>query len=121
MTVTYDLCIQQNATYSRVFTWTTYTTGPTTAGTEPQPVDLTGYTAAMQIKAFPLASSVLYDASSDITLGGAAGTISLDIPATATAGFTWWDGVYDLLLTDSAGNVTRFASGSVSVSPGVTT
>jgi hypothetical protein len=117
----YSLCIQQGATFTKVFTWTTYTTGPSTAGTAPQPVDLTGWTAAMQIRAYPGASSVLYDASSDITLGGDAGTISLTIPASATEGFTFWSAVYDLLLTDPSGNVTRFIGGSVTVSPGVTT
>ena len=120
-TGTYDLCINQGATFEKVFTWTTYTTGPTTAGTAPQPVNLTGWTAAMQIRAFPLSPTVLYDASSDITLGGSAGTISLTIPAATTEGFTWWSGVYDLLLTDPSGNVTRLLSGSVTISPGVTT
>jgi len=121
MTATYDLCIQQNATFSRIFVWTAYATGPNTAGAQPQPVDLTGFTAAMQIRAYPLASAVLYDASSNITLGGNAGTISLEIPAATTAGFTWWAAVYDLLLTDPSGSVTRFLNGSVTVSPGVTT
>ena len=74
----------------------------------------------MQIRAFPLAPAVLYDASSDIVLGSA-GTISLTIPAATTEGFTWWAAVYDLLLTDSAGNVTRFIGGGVTISPGVTT
>lgn len=117
----YDLCINQGATLTKVFTWTTYTTSSTTAGAEPEPVDLTGYTAAMQIRAYPLASTVLYDASSDITLGGSAGTITLVIPAATTEGFTWWSGVYDLLLTDPSGNVTRLLSGDVTVTPGVTT
>lgn len=117
---TYDLCIDQNSTFSKTFTWTTYsTTGA--AGAAPQPVDLTGWTAAMQIRAFPLATAVLFDASSDITLGGVAGTIALVIPAATTAGFTWFSGVYDLLLTDPSGNVTRLLSGNVTVSPGVTT
>lgn len=116
----YNLCIQQNATFTRVFIWTTYTTTPGTAGGQPQPVNLTGYTAAMQIRAFPLSPTVLYDASDDITLGGEAGTIALDIPASATEGFTWFSGVYDLILTDPSGNVTRLLGGAVTVSPGVT-
>lgn len=117
----YDLCIPQYATYSRTFIWTASTTTPGTAGGAPQPVNLTGWTASLQIRAFPLASSILYDASSDITLGGAAGTIELVIPASATEGFTWFSGVYDMLLTDPSGNVTRFLWGNVTVSPGVTT
>lgn len=87
----------------------------------PTPVNLTGYSAAMQIRAFPLSPTILYDASDDITLGGAAGTISLTITAATTEGFGWFSGVYDLLLTDPSGNVIRLLSGGVTVSPGVTT
>jgi len=75
----------------------------------------------MQIRPFPQSSTLYYDASSDITLGGVAGTISLSIPAATTEGFTWFSGVYDLLLTDPSGNVTRLLSGNVTVSAGVTT
>ena len=117
---TYDLCIEQGATFTRVFTWSTLPATGAPAGSEPTPVNLTGYTAKMQIRAFALSTTVLFDASSDIILGGSAGTISLAIPASVTEGFTWWSGVYDLLLTDPSGNVTRLLSGSVSVSPGVT-
>jgi hypothetical protein len=74
----------------------------------------------MQIRAYPLATPILYDASSDITLGGVAGTITLLIPAADTATFTWWVGVYDLKLTSSSGVVTRLLEGSVAVSPEVT-
>jgi hypothetical protein len=118
----YNLCINQYATYTRVFTWLTGTCcGQGTAGAQPQPVDLTGYTATMQIRAAPQAATVLYDASGDIVLGGTTGTITLTIPASATTDFTWWNGVYDLLLTDGSGNATRLLQGSVTVSPGVST
>lgn len=117
----YDLCINQGATFTRIFTWFAGTCcGQFVAGSEPAPVDITGYTAAMQIRAFPGASIVLYDATADLVLGGVAGTITLTISATDTEGFTWWNGVYDLLLTSPTGFVTRLLMGSVTVSPGVT-
>lgn len=119
-TGSYNLCINQYATYEKTFIWTAGVCGCGTAGASPGPVDLTGYTANLQIRAFPLSTTILYDASSNIVLGGTAGTITLDIPATATTTFTWWQGVYDLILTDSSGNVTRLLQGSVIVSPGVT-
>lgn len=119
-TPTYDLCVAQGATLTKVLTWTTLPVPGGPAGAAPTPVDLTGWTATMQIRAFALSPTVLYDASPDITLGGAAGTITLAIPAATTEGFTWWSGVYDLLLTDPSGGVTRFLSGAVTVSPGVT-
>jgi hypothetical protein len=122
MTGTYPLCINQGATYTRVFVWTTGTCcGAGTAGASPQPVDLTGYSAALQIRAYPLSPTILYDASPDIELGGVAGTIALTIPASDTEGFTWWAGVYDLLLTDSSAVSTRLLMGSVTVSPAVST
>lgn len=119
---TCNLCIDQGATFTRVFVWIAGTCcGCATVGATPGPVDLTGYSAAMQIRAYALSVTVLYDASSDLVLGGIAGTMTLTIPASATEGFTWWNGVYDLILTDSSGNVTRLLQGTVTVSPGVTT
>lgn len=82
-------------------------------------MDLTGYTASMQIRPFP-AGPILFDASTDIVLGGTAGTITVTIPAASTATFTWFTGVYDLILTSATGVVTRFLEGSVTVSAGVT-
>jgi hypothetical protein len=119
-TGTYSLCINQYATFEKVFIWTAGMCGCGTAGASSGPVDLTGYTAALQIRPFELSTTILFDASSDIVLGGTAGTISLSIPATDTATFTWWVGVYDLLMTDSSGIATRLLQGSVTVTPGVT-
>ncbi len=117
----FDLDIYQGATYTQVFTWLSgVCCGSSTAGATQQPVDLTGYTASMQIRAYALSPTVEYDATSNLVLGGTLGTITLTIPASATEGFTWWSGVYDLLLTDSAGNVTPFLRGNVTVTPGVT-
>lgn len=116
----FDLCIQQWATYLQAFTWLS----PqiiANGGQQVLPVDLTGYMATLEIRAFPLAPTILYDASSNITLGGPTGIITINIPATTTATFTWGSGVYDLLLTNLAGTVTRFTQGNVTVSPGVST
>jgi hypothetical protein len=120
-TGTYNLCINQGATYTKVFVWTAGACPCGTVGAAPSAVDLTGYTATMQFRPFPLSTTLLYDASSNITLGGVNGTITLVIPAANTETFTWWQGVYDLLLTDSSGNATRLLMGSISVSPGVST
>lgn len=116
----YPLCINQGATFTRVFVWIAGQCGCGTVGASSGPVDLTGYTAALQIRAYPLATAILYDASANLTLGGTAGTITLVIPAANTETFTWWQGVYDLLLTDSSGNATRLLAGAVTVSPAVT-
>lgn len=120
-TDTYDLCINQGSTYARIILWLQGSPcGSAPVGGGANPVDLTGYTATLQIRAFPLAPTVLYDATSDIILGGIEGTITLTIPASASENFTWWQGVYDLLLTSAGGQVTRLLQGAVSVAPVVT-
>ena len=100
--------------------WLAGSCGCGTVGASPRPVDLTGYSAMMQIRPFVLSTTILYDASADLTLGGVNGTIELEISATDTATFTWFTGVYDLILTNSQGVATRLLMGSVTVTPGVT-
>jgi len=112
---TFNLQIEQGATYYVVLIWS----AGSACAANAEPVDLTGYTAELQIRPFPLSTSVLYDATPNLTLGGVNGTITLEIPAANTAGFTWWNGVYDLKLTSSQGFATRLLQGSVSVSPEV--
>jgi hypothetical protein len=92
------------------------------------PVDLSGYTAKMEIKdrvggtvLLTLGSEVVDDPQQRITLDNANHTINLSINATDTAALTWTKGVYDLELTGPTGAVTRIFTGSVSVSKEVTT
>jgi hypothetical protein len=56
-----------------------------------------------------------------ITLGDAAGTITLSATATVTAALTApFSGVYDLELVSGGGVVTRLLEGSATISPEVT-
>lgn len=55
-----------------------------------------------------------------IVLGGAAGTIRLQLSEPATTAISWKQAVYDLELVFADGAVTRKLAGSISVSPGVT-
>ena len=111
----YNLEIQQGATLALVATW------KDSAGTA---VDLTGYTARMNVRetyASSTAILTLTTANSGITLGGATGTITLAATAAATAALTApFSGVYDLELVSSAGVVTRLLEGVATVSPEVT-
>lgn len=119
-TTDFDLKINQSATYERIFFWYQG------LGCRPiglpfgLPVDLTGWIATMQIRPYSLSNVVYYDASADITLGGIFGTITLNIPAWKTKGFTWWNGVYDMYLQSPGGQVIRFLSGNVDISAAVT-
>lgn len=94
--------------------------GQGTVGSGPQPVDLTGYTATLQIRAFQSTTAPLYyDASPNITLGGVAGTIALLVPSTVTETFTWYSAWYDLFLISSSGTSTPLLSGQANVKPAV--
>jgi hypothetical protein len=84
------------------------------------PVDLTGYTAAMKVRATPADDAVLsLTNGSGITLGGALGTVAVVITATQTSDIAAGRYYYDLELT-SAGVVTRFIQGTFQVSAQIT-
>jgi hypothetical protein len=86
------------------------------------PVNLTGYTARMNIRSTVDATTILHSLTTEnsgIALGGAAGTVDLLISATDTALFTFGTAVYDLELI-SGTVVTRLLSGNVTLSKEVT-
>lgn len=110
-----NLAVDQGATYTKRVTWKT--------GKPATPVDLTGASARMQVRAKVDSPDILLSLTSPdggITLGGAAGTVDIRIEATATAGFQWKSGVYDLEIQFADGTVRRLLAGSVAVSPEVT-
>lgn len=113
----YNFTIEQNAQFLRVLTYK----DPTGAL-----VNLTGYTAKMQIKTssnpIPLLTlTTTPDAQGNvITLGGAAGTITITINVVTLAAFTFSEARYDLLLTNPSSVPTRLLKGDVSLSPGTT-
>lgn len=111
---TYDLEINQGATYSKTFTW------KDGAG---EPVNLTAYTARMQVRRGVSDETVLLELTTEngrLTLGGVAGTVSLNLTPTVTAAIDWRRGKYDLELVAPDGSVTRFLDGQVVVSREVT-
>jgi hypothetical protein len=109
----YDLCIQQGATFTKVITWKR----------DGALVNLTGWTARMQIRATTEAATALIDLTTEngrIALGGTAGTITLTISATDTAALTAGRGVYDLELVSPGGLVTNLMGGVVSIPRNIT-
>lgn len=92
------------------------------------PVDLTGYSARMEIKD-KIGGTVLASADAadtpldilDIAIDTTGKTITLTISATDTASIAWKKGVYDLEMVSSSGVVTALLTGSVSVTKEVTT
>jgi hypothetical protein len=110
----FDITINQGATYELTVTW------KDSAGTA---INLTGYSARMQVRETYSSTSTIVSLTngSGITLGGAAGTIAILISATTTAALTApFSGVYDLELVSAGGVVTRLLQGAATVSPEVT-
>jgi len=110
----YNITCDQGATFKRTITWTNQARTP---------YNLTGYTARMQVRSTVSASNVeleLTTSNSRITLGGAAGTINLTVPAVTTAALTPGLYVYDLELISAGGEVTRLIEGNFNVKAEVT-
>jgi hypothetical protein len=109
---TLNLTMYQGASWDYTLTWTT-------SGT---PVNLTNYTARMQVRvSHPDQSTVLSITSgSGITLGGTAGTILLEASPATTAGVPSGQYVYDLELVSPGSAVTRLVEGTFICDPEVT-
>jgi len=88
------------------------------------PLDLTGWTAKMQIRSRKASDTVLGDFSTGpggyMTIVGAAGAILLDVPSSVTESFTFTNGVWDMYVIDPTGNRKRVVEGNVVVSATVT-
>jgi hypothetical protein len=108
---TYNITAYQGATYDLNLTWAV-------AGT---PVNLGGYTAAMQVRENPSSNQAILSltSGSGITLGGTAGTIGILISASTMGAATPGNYVYDLELY-SGGQVTRLIQGGFAIQAEVT-
>jgi hypothetical protein len=112
-----DLDCYQGASFDCTLTWRMGATPGT-------PVNLTGYTARMQVRDGYDGGSAIVSLTSGtgITLGGTAGTILLELTPTQTAAIDATPSgqyVYDLELV-SGSTVTRLVQGTFIVSPEVT-
>jgi hypothetical protein len=107
----YNITAYQGATYDLSMTWSV-------GGTA---VNLTNYTAAMQVRESVSAGSAIISltSSSGITLGGTAGTIALNIPAATMGSAPAGSYVYDLEL-NSGGTITRLMQGTFQIEAEVT-
>ena len=108
----YNLVVDQRTTLHRVITW---------KQSNGSPVDLTGYTAHLQVRQSADAASTVFDLTdvSGLTLGGALGTITIDISATALAAVDPGTYEYDLLMT-AGSNVTKLLAGEFTITPTIT-
>ena len=107
----YDLLIEQGATFELSIVW---------KDNEGTPIDISGYSARMQIrKTYDSEPVINLTDGSGITLGGITGSIDISIDADTTDGLIINRGRYDLEL-ESNGIVTRLIQGTVEISKEVT-
>lgn len=111
---TYDFEIEQGATLLKPIVW------KDSNGT---PVNLTGYTAKMQVRRNAADPTVLLELSNTngrLSITPGTGTVTLIFSAATTAAITWTRGKYDLELTSADGTVTRLIEGEITVSKEIT-
>lgn len=87
------------------------------------PVDLTGYTARMQIRIKLEDTEVVHEMTTEnsgVLIDNINKTITLNIPATATALFNFGSAVYSIELISSSNEVKPFANGSLTLVKEVT-
>lgn len=108
-----------NATIDQGATWNLQVVYKTDAGV---PINLTGYTAALQVRQNYYDTTALISLTSPsggIVITGATGTIDITMTAQQTGSLDEGFYVYDLEITSGA-TVTRLIQGQFTVSPEVT-
>jgi hypothetical protein len=108
---TYRITLYQGATFDQQFIWKIDNT----------PVDLSTYTARMQVRRnFDAPDTIVDLTEGDGIELGASGQIDIYIDANETTGLPRGSFVYDLELESNSGEVTRLLQGGFVVSPEVT-
>lgn len=104
--------LEEGATWTKVLEW---------KNEDLTPIDLTGFTARMQIrKSYSTATALHTLTSSDgITLDGPTGTITLNIPAATSVGWKKGRYVYDLEVY-TGDTTVRLLQGTLEVVPEAT-
>jgi hypothetical protein len=108
----YDITIEQGATFQLSLTW---------KDSNDAPVDLTGYSARMQVRETYESEETLVSLTSpgDMVLGGVLGTILITIQPAVTSVLPLVEGVYDIEMI--AGSVIyRLLQGKATISREVT-
>lgn len=109
-----NLTIPQGATFRYKFAW---------VDAKKRAIDLTGFTARMQIRSSVSDPTVLVELTTEnngLIITPATGIVALHMSATQTADLNWTKGVYDIELIAVNGEVYRLVSGSVTVLQEVT-
>ena len=108
----YNIVCPQGSTFSQQITYSV----------DDALVNLTGYSARMQVREKHTSTNAILDLDTDnggITLGGALGTITMTATSDATALISAKDYLYDIELVNGS-TVTRIREGKFTVTPEVT-
>lgn len=94
-------------------------------GSGDTPVDLTGYSAGLQVRRKYGGAEVLASLHSDdgtVTIGGLDGSILFHLPVEQSRGWSprWVEAVFDAELYAPGGQVIRLCNGSLDIRPNVT-
>lgn len=113
MAVTYNTVIDQGADWYITF----YYDNP-----DGTPVNITSYTAALQMRTSPLAKTTVLSLTTGdgITITGNQGRIDVHATNVQTTAITNGKYSYDLEITSPQGIVTRLVQGTIEVSPQTT-
>lgn len=112
-----NLAIEQGATWRHTLAL------KAGAGAQAPALDLTGYTARMQVRTELAAQDVLLEltgANGRITITPLDGRIDITVSATDTAALEFERAMYDLEIESAGGEVTRVLAGMVTLSRQVT-
>lgn len=110
----HNFTIEQGVTFSKSFIW---------KDSNEDVIDLTGFSARMQVRQSVNSSTVLLSATtanSKLTITAAEGKVTLSLTDAETSALSFDFGVYDLELVASDDEVTRLVQGSITVSKEVT-
>ncbi len=108
-----NFTIKQGSTFRKPFQWI--------AGGSP--VDMTGWTARMQIRPEVDSEIVIAELTTEnggITIEPLEGKINLYLSDVETSAFSFESAVYDIELVDQSGDVHRDIEGKIKLSPEVT-
>lgn len=111
----YNFTIEQGTTFTQPFVWKETASGPV--------INLTGYTARMQIRPTLADTNILLDlttANGKLAIDGPNGKVTIQLTATETAALDFVTAVYDLELVSGSGAVTRLLKGTISLDKEIT-
>jgi len=108
MAIKANIIVDQGATYSTSLNLT---------DDNGNPLDLTAFTAAAQMRKHYTSSNAV---SFVVTTGGTTGVLTLALSANTTANIASGRYLYDVELTDSTNSISRIVEGIVTINPNIT-